>query len=139
MTAASASPFTDGASATLLMSEEKAQALGLKPKAYLRERTLVSCDPFDEMLLGPAYATAKVLEMAGLQMSDMGVIEFHEAFAGQVLANLNAANAHADGFYDGEVIAGPGGKTLEDGPRADSSLEKMARAPPSSAIEAQPA
>ena len=54
-------------------------------------------------------------------------------------SHLNAANAHADGFYDGEVIAGPGGKTLEDGPRADSSLEKMARAPPSSAIQRPPA
>ena len=83
-----------------------------KPKAYLREWTFVSCDPFDEMLLGPAYATDKVpttarrerklptpdglpnrlpdclphqvLTMAGLKLSDMDVIEFHEAFAGQV-------------------------------------------------------
>ena len=105
VTAANASYLTDGASATLLMSEEKAKALGFKPKAYLREWTFVSCDPFDEMLLGPAYATAKVLEMAGLKMSDMGVIEFHEAFAGQVLANLNALNSQK--FFDEKL----GGKT----------------------------
>lgn len=87
------------------MSEERAKELGFKPKAYLREWTFVSCDPFDEMLLGPAYATSKVLEMAGLQMKDMGVIEFHEAFAGQVLANLNALNSQK--FFDEKL----GGKT----------------------------
>lgn len=71
-----------------MATQEKAKALGFTPKAYLREWTFVSCDPFDEMLLGPAYATNKVLEMAGMQLSDFGVIEFHEAFAGQVLSNV---------------------------------------------------
>jgi len=50
------------------------------------------------MLLGPAYATDKVLGMAGLQLSDMGVVEFHEAFAGQVLANVKALDSQK--FYD---------------------------------------
>jgi len=103
VTAANASYLTDGASAALIMSEEKALQLGYRPKAYLREWTFVSCDPFDEMLLGPAYATDKVLSSAGLQLSDFGVIEFHEAFAGQVLANLNALNSQA--FYD-ECLGG---------------------------------
>jgi len=98
VTAANASYLTDGSSAALIMSEEKALALGFKPKAYLREWTFVSCDPFDEMLLGPAYATEKVLSAAGLKLSDMGVVEFHEAFAGQVLANLVALNSQS--FYD---------------------------------------
>ena len=49
------------------------------------------------MLLGPAFATHKVLKMAGIGLADLGVIEFHEAFAGQVLANLNALNS--DAFY----------------------------------------
>ena len=88
----------DGAAATLLMSEEKALELGFKPKAYLREWTFVSCDPFDEMLLGPAYATAKVLGMAGMKLSDLDVIEFHEAFAGQVLSNVAALNSQK--FFD---------------------------------------
>ena len=60
VTAANASYLTDGAAATLIMSEEKAKELGYTPKAYLREWTFVSCDPFDQMLLGPAYATNKV-------------------------------------------------------------------------------
>jgi len=105
VTAANASFLTDGASAALIMSEEKALALGYKPKAYLREWTFVSCDPFDEMLLGPAYATSKVLDTAGLQLKDMGVVEFHEAFAGQVLANVNALNSQK--FFDEKL----GGKT----------------------------
>jgi len=98
VTAANASYLTDGASATLIMSEEKALALGFTPKAYLREWTFVSCDPFDEMLLGPAYATNKVLDMAGMQLSDFGVIEFHEAFAGQVLSNVKALGSQK--FFD---------------------------------------
>lgn len=61
VTAANASYLTDGASAALIMSEERALELGFKPKAYLREWTFVSCDPFDQMLLGPAYATNKVI------------------------------------------------------------------------------
>jgi len=97
VTAANASYLTDGAAATLLMSEERALELGFKPKAYLRQWQFVSCDPFEEMLLGPAYATTKVLRQAGLSINDCDVIEFHEAFAGQVLANLAALDS--DVFY----------------------------------------
>ena len=60
VTAANASFLTDGASAALIMTEEKAKQLGLKPKAYLREFTYVSQDPKDQLLLGPAYAIPKV-------------------------------------------------------------------------------
>jgi len=60
ITAANASYLTDGASACLLATEEKAKQLGLKPKAYLRAYTYVSQDPKDQLLLGPAYATPKV-------------------------------------------------------------------------------
>jgi len=97
VTAANASYLTDGASAALLMSEEKALELGFKPKAYLRDYAFVSCDPFEELLLGPTYASTKVLGKAGLKMSDLDVVEFHEAFAGQVLANLAALDS--DKFY----------------------------------------
>lgn len=69
VTAANSSYLTDGASACLLMSEDKAKELGLKPKAYLREFVYVSQDPVDQLLLGPAYATPKVLELAGLQVA----------------------------------------------------------------------
>jgi acetyl-CoA acyltransferase len=70
------------------MSEERALALGFKPKAYLRNWTYVGTDPFEELLLGPAFATHKVLKNMKLNLADIGVIEFHEAFAGQVLANV---------------------------------------------------
>ncbi|CAF1055751.1 unnamed protein product [Adineta ricciae] len=93
VTAASSSFITDGASASLVTSVEKAKELGLKPKAYLRRYIFTSQDPKDQLLLGPTYATAKLLEQAGLTLNDIDVFEFHEAFAGQILANLKALNS----------------------------------------------
>ena len=81
VTAANSSYLTDGASACLIMTEEKAKQLGLKPKAYLRSHVYVAQDPKDQLLLGPAYATPKVLEKAGLSLKDIDVFELHEAFA----------------------------------------------------------
>ncbi|PIO40027.1 hypothetical protein AB205_0203570, partial [Aquarana catesbeiana] len=81
VTAANSSFLTDGASAVLIMSEEKALAMGYKPKAYLRDFVYVSQDPKDQLLLGPTYATPKVLEKAGLTLADIDAFEFHEAFA----------------------------------------------------------
>ncbi|KAJ3649060.1 hypothetical protein Zmor_020822 [Zophobas morio] len=93
VTAANASFLTDGASAALITTEEKAKALGLKPKAYLRDFIYVSQDPIDQLLLGPAYATPTLLDKAGLQLKDIDVWEFHEAFAGQILANFKALDS----------------------------------------------
>ena len=100
-TAANSSFLTDGASAVLLMSEEKALSLGYQPLAYLNTWTYVGLDPFDELLLGPTFAIERVLNAHKLKLSDIGVIEFHEAFAGQVLANmaaLDSAKFAADRF-----------------------------------------
>uniref|UniRef100_A0A673FWT1 Trifunctional enzyme subunit beta, mitochondrial n=1 Tax=Sinocyclocheilus rhinocerous TaxID=307959 RepID=A0A673FWT1_9TELE len=93
VTAANSSFLTDGASAVLIMSEEKALAMGYKPKAYLRDFVYVSQDPKDQLLLGPTYATPKVLEKSGLTLNDIDVFEFHEAFAGQIMANLKAMDS----------------------------------------------
>lgn len=93
VTAANASFLTDGASACLIMSEEKALAMGFKPKAYLRDFMYVAQDPKDQLLLGPAYATPRILAKAGLTMKDIDVFEYHEAFAGQILANLKALDS----------------------------------------------
>lgn len=93
VTAANSSYLTDGASACLICTEEKAKQMGWKPKAYLRDFTYVSQDPKDQLLLGPTYATPKVLDQAGLNMSDIDVFEFHEAFAGQILANFKAMDS----------------------------------------------
>merc|ERR1711963_985655 len=93
VTAANASFLTDGASACLIMTEDKAKELGLKPKAYLRSYTYVSQDPKDQLLLGPAYATPQVLKMANLGLKDIDVFEYHEAFAGQLLATIKAMDS----------------------------------------------
>ena len=77
-TAANSSFLTDGASAALIMSEERALQLGYKPKAYIRAWTYVGVDPFEELLLGPTFATHKVLRSLNLTLADIGVIEFHE-------------------------------------------------------------
>merc|ERR1712025_1465465 len=93
VTAANASYLTDGASACLVTTEEKAKQLGLTPKAYFRAYTYVSQDPKDQLLLGPTYATPKVLDAMGLKLSDISVLEYHEAFAGQILANIKAMDS----------------------------------------------
>ncbi|HKJ34012.1 MAG TPA: acetyl-CoA C-acyltransferase [Balneolales bacterium] len=93
ITAGTSSFLTDGASAVLIMTEAKAKEMGFQPVAFLRNYTYVAQDPGEELLLGPAYATPKVLDAAGLSLSDIDVFEFHEAFAGQILANLYALNS----------------------------------------------
>lgn len=88
LTAANSSFLTDGASASLISSEEKALSLGLSPKSTIVAFTFTGQDLEDELLLGPAYAISKVLQIANMSLAQMDVIEFHEAFAGQVLANI---------------------------------------------------
>ncbi|MFO7177098.1 MAG: acetyl-CoA C-acyltransferase FadI [Pseudomonadota bacterium] len=90
VTAGNSSPLTDGASALLLMSEEKAKALGLSPLGYLRSYAFCGVDPADQLLIGPAYATPMALDRAGLELKDMDLIDMHEAFAAQVLSNTQA-------------------------------------------------
>jgi acetyl-CoA acyltransferase len=107
-TAANSSFLTDGASAALLMSEAAAAAAGFAPVARLVDWLFVAQDPVDELLLGPAYAIARLLKRAGLAAADVGVWEIHEAFAGQVLANLNALDSTV--FADKHLGWGAGAK-----------------------------
>ena len=88
LTAANSSFLTDGASAVLLMSEDKAKELGLKPLAYIHSYVFTGCDIQEELLLGIAYSVAKVLKRANLTLNDMDAVEFHEAFAGAALTNI---------------------------------------------------
>ena len=90
LTAANSSFLTDGASAVLLMSEDKAKELGLKPKVEVVDFAFTGQSLDDELLLGPAYATSKLLKKQDLTLDDLDVIEFHEAFAGQILSNIRA-------------------------------------------------
>ena len=88
VTAANSSPLTDGASAVLLMSDEKARALGYEPLSYIRSYAVAAVDPGWQLLQAPIFAVPMALERAGIQWKDLGLIELHEAFAAQVLSNL---------------------------------------------------
>jgi len=97
VTAGNASPLTDGGSAVLLMSEEKARALGYTPLGYIRSYAYASLSPSDQLLQGPVYAAPVAFERAGLTMKDIDLLEIHEAFASQVLSNLQ--------WFDSDKIA----------------------------------
>ena len=88
VTAANSTPLTDGAAAVILMTESRAKELGLTPLGYLRSYAFTAIDVWQDMLLGPAWSTPLALERAGLTLADLTLIDMHEAFAAQTLANL---------------------------------------------------
>ncbi|HTT67268.1 MAG TPA: acetyl-CoA C-acyltransferase FadI [Gemmatimonadales bacterium] len=90
VTAGNASPLTDGASAVLVMSGEAARAAGFEPLAYVRSYAVAAVDPGAQLLMGPAYAIPRALERARIAWKDLGLVEMHEAFASQVLSNIQA-------------------------------------------------
>lgn len=90
VTAANASPLTDGAAALLLATEDACERHDLTPKVWIRSWAFTSHDPAKGVLLGPTYALPLALERAGITPDDVDLWELHEAFAGQVLANLAA-------------------------------------------------
>jgi acetyl-CoA C-acetyltransferase/acetyl-CoA acyltransferase len=89
VTVGNSCPLTDGAAAVLVMPGEAARAEGRRPLGYLRAFAYAGCDP-RRMGLGPAFATAKLLERTGLALKDIDLIEVNEAFAAQVIANERA-------------------------------------------------
>jgi len=88
LTAGNSSPLTDGGSALLVMSEEKAKALGYTPLGYIRSYSFTALNPGDQLLQGPAYAAPAALDAAGVKLADIDLVEMHEAFAAQILSNL---------------------------------------------------
>lgn len=88
VTAGNSSPLTDGASAVLLMSAERAKALGYEPLAYIRSYAYAALDPGEQLLMGPVLATPVALRRAGITLRQVDLVEMHEAFAAQVLCNL---------------------------------------------------
>ena len=88
ITAGNASPLTDGAAAVVLMAEEKAKSLGIKPIGFIKSYAFAATDPNDQLLQGPVFALPTALERAKITLKDIGVIEMHEAFAAQVLSNI---------------------------------------------------
>ena len=90
VTAGNASPLTDGASAVLLMSAQRAADTGTEVLGYIRSYAFTALDPAKQLLQGPAYAAPLALDRAGITMNDVDLLEMHEAFAAQVLSNLQA-------------------------------------------------
>jgi len=88
VTAGNSSPLTDGAAAVLLMSEDKARALGYPPLAFIRSYAYAALDPGEQLLQAPVLAAPVALERAGLTLQDIDLVEMHEPFAAQVLSNL---------------------------------------------------
>jgi len=108
VTAGNSSPLTDGAAVVLLMAEEKAHALGYEPLAFLRSYAATAVDPGWQLLMGPALAVPKALERAGIAWSELGLVEIHEAFAAQVLSNVQAWASQA--WADRLGLSGPVGE-----------------------------
>ena len=97
VTAGNSSQLSDGASMTLVMSLEKALALGLKPKAFFRGFTVAGCEP-DEMGIGPVFSVPKLLKAKGLQVADIDLWELNEAFASQCLYSRNRLEIDNDKY-----------------------------------------
>ncbi len=93
LTAGNSSYLTDGAAAVLIMAEDVAKSLDCQPKAAFKSYAYSAQDPQEELLLGPAYSTPKVLDKTNLSLNDIDVFEFHEAFAAQVVANLKCLDS----------------------------------------------
>ena len=106
VTAATSSALSDGASAMLLMSAERAQSLGLKPRAVIRSMAVAGCDAAI-MGYGPVPATQKALKRAGLSIADMQTVELNEAFAAQGLSVLKGL-----GLYDKQDIVNLSGGAI---------------------------
>jgi acetyl-CoA acyltransferase len=108
VTAGNSSPLTDGAAAVLLMAEEKAKALGHEAMAYIRSYAVSAVDPGWQLLMGPVFAVPKALERAELTWGELGLVEIHEAFAAQVLSNVQAWGSQA--WADRLGLSGPVGQ-----------------------------
>lgn len=90
VTAGNATPLSDGASALLLMREDVAKAQGYEPLGYIRSYAFSASRADVDGLIGPSYATPKALDKAGLKLSDLTLVDMHEAFAAQTLSNVKA-------------------------------------------------
>jgi acetyl-CoA acyltransferase len=108
VTAGNSSPLTDGAAAVLLMAEEQAKAMGQEPLAYIRSYAVSAVDPGWQLLMGPVYAVPKALDRAGITWQELGLVEIHEAFAAQVLSNIQAWGSQA--WADRLGLPGPVGE-----------------------------
>ncbi|MCE7576835.1 acetyl-CoA C-acyltransferase FadI [Aliivibrio fischeri] len=108
VTAANSTPLTDGGAALLLMSEKRAKELGYEPLGYIRSFAFSAIDVHHDMLMGPSYATPMALDKAGISLSDLTLIDMHEAFAAQTLSNVKmfASNKFAKEYLGRDKAIG---------------------------------
>jgi len=90
LTAANSTGLTDGAAALLMMKESKAKELGYEPLGFIKSYAFAAIGVNTDMLMGPSHATPIALDRAGIKLSDLNLIDMHEAFAAQALCNINA-------------------------------------------------
>ncbi len=109
ITAGNSSPLTDGAATVVLMSEERAKALGHQPLAAIRSYAYAAVDPADQLLIAPAYAIPVALERASLSLADIELVEMHEAFAAQVLSTFRVLEKNGAGSIDEDRVNVMGG------------------------------
>jgi acetyl-CoA acyltransferase len=109
ITAGNASPLTDGAATVLLMSEERARAEGRTGLVAIRSYAYAAVDPADQLLIAPAYAIPIALKRAGLSLSDISLVEMHEAFAAQVLSTFHVLEQNGAGRIDEDIVNVMGG------------------------------
>ena len=117
-TAGNSSQISDGAAAVLLMSEEKARELGLKPRARIRAQALVGSDPY-YLLDGPPEATEKVLKKAGMTKDDIDIFEVNEAFASVALSwasviepDMDKVNVNGGAIALGHPVGATGSRLI---------------------------
>ena len=104
LTAGNSSPLTDGAAAVLLMSEDRARHEGHEPLAFVKDFEYAAIDPKDGLLMGPGVAVPRLLKRNGLTLSDLDLIEMHEAFGGQVACfqlSLHGGEVQVSGEFTG--------------------------------------
>jgi acetyl-CoA acetyltransferase family protein len=118
VTAGNSSQISDGAAAVLLMAREKAEALGLTPRARIVDQTTVGVDPVI-MLTGPIPATKKLLERNGMKISDVDLIEINEAFASVVAAwrrelepDMDRVNVNGGAIAIGHPLGSTGARLI---------------------------
>jgi len=113
ITAGNSSPLTDGAAALVVCAEDRAKELGLRPMGFLKAYAYAAVDPAWQLLQAPAFSAPKALKRAGMKLSDIDLVEIHEAFAAQVLSNLQAwgSKKFADQYLGG---AEPIGEVTEE-------------------------
>ena len=116
VTAGNSSQMTDGAAATVIMSEDRVRELGVTPIAKFKYYTTMGCQP-DEMGVGPRYAIPKLMKLSGIDLKDVGLFEINEAFASQALycirelgLDMEKINIHGGAIALGHPLGCTGAK-----------------------------